>query len=168
MTLASSLVSPSCGCATGSSGSTIASAFAPQFPPQLADQSYGLSLNRDTVRLVDVGGEATAHVPSDDALGNAWTQVGFDDSGFGSHAQYKTISEDKGLTIIPETITYEQAAASTEGAHYAYSFINKVALKRGQNVLVNGATGAIGSAAVQLLKYFGANITATCNTGAFG
>jgi NADPH:quinone reductase-like Zn-dependent oxidoreductase len=89
---------------------------------------------------------------------------GFDDTGSGSHAQYLTISEDKGLISIPRNITYEQAAASTEGAHYAYNFINKVNLKAGQKVLVNGATGAIGSAAVQLLKYFDVYVTAVCNT----
>ena len=51
---------------------------------------------------------------------------GFDDSSSGSHAQYMTILEDKALTTIPSNITYEQAAASTEGAHYAYNFIKKV------------------------------------------
>jgi len=89
---------------------------------------------------------------------------GFDDSGLSSHAQYITLSEDKALTTIPKNITYEQAAASTEGAHYAYNFINKVNLKSGQKILVIGATGAIGSAAVQFLKYFGANVFAVCNT----
>lgn len=89
---------------------------------------------------------------------------GFNDQGSGSHAQYMTISEDKALTTIPQNITYEQAAASTEGAHYAYNSIKKVNLKSGQKVLVNGATGAIGSAAVQLLKYFDANVTAVCGT----
>ena len=89
---------------------------------------------------------------------------GFDDNGSGSHAQYMTISEDKALTTIPKNITYEQAAASTEGAHYAYNFINKVNLESGQKVLVNGATGAIGSAAVQFLKYFGVDVIAVCNT----
>lgn len=74
-----------------------------------------------------------------------------------------TISEDKSITI-PKNITYEQAAASTEGAHYAYNFINKVDLKKGQKILVNGATGAIGSAAVQLLQYFDVNVTAVCDT----
>jgi NADPH:quinone reductase-like Zn-dependent oxidoreductase len=89
---------------------------------------------------------------------------GFDDGGSGSHAEYMTILEDKALTTIPKDITYEQAAASTEGAHYAYNFINKVNLKSGQKILVNGATGAIGSAAVQFLKYFSADVTAVCNT----
>ena len=88
---------------------------------------------------------------------------GFDDQGSSSHAQYMTIKEDK-VIIIPDNISYEQAAASSEGAHYAYNFIKKVNLKSGQKILVNGATGAIGSAAVQLLKYFDVNVTAVCAT----
>ena len=90
--------------------------------------------------------------------------LGFDDTGLESHAQYLTISEHQALLTMPENITYEQAAASSEGAHYAYNFINKVPLECGQNVLVNGASGAIGSAGVQLLKHFGANVTAVCAT----
>jgi NADPH:quinone reductase-like Zn-dependent oxidoreductase len=93
---------------------------------------------------------------------------GFDDLGSGSHAQYMTISQDRGLTTMPEGITYEDAAASTEGAHYAYNSIKKVNLNRGQRALVNGATGAIGSAAVQLLKYFGLQVTAVCSTENLG
>ncbi|MEM8829734.1 MAG: NAD(P)-dependent alcohol dehydrogenase [Cyanobacteria bacterium P01_G01_bin.19] len=88
---------------------------------------------------------------------------GFDDEGLESCAQYLTISENKVLTI-PDKLSYEEAAPSFEGAHYAYNFINKVSQKDRQNVLVNGATGAIGSAAVQLLKYFGSNVTAVCST----
>lgn len=86
---------------------------------------------------------------------------GFDDEGAMSHARYMTITENRVVTM-PDNISYEQAAASSEGAHYAYNFLNKVDLQKGQSVLVNGATGAIGSAAVQLLKYFGVNVTAVC------
>ena len=89
---------------------------------------------------------------------------GFDDQGSESHAQYNVIAENKGLTTMPDNLTYKQAAASTEGVHYAYNFINKINLKSGDKVFVNGATGAIGSAAVQLLKYFNADVTAVCNT----
>jgi len=92
---------------------------------------------------------------------------GFDDEGSGSHAQFLTIKEENVLTI-PGKLSYEQAAASFEGAHYAYNFINKVGIKNRQRVLVNGATGAIGSAAVQLLKYYGANVTAVCATKNIG
>ena len=88
---------------------------------------------------------------------------GFDDQGIKTHAQYAAIPE-KSVMTIPEDTSYEQAAASIEGAHYAYNFINKVTLKKGQKALVNGATGAIGSAAVQLLKYFDVDVTAVCAT----
>jgi NADPH:quinone reductase-like Zn-dependent oxidoreductase len=89
---------------------------------------------------------------------------GFDDTGLEAHAEYLTIAEDRALTTMPENITYEQAAASIEGAHYAYSCIKKVDLKSSHKVLVYGASGAIGTAAVQIVKYFGAYVTAVCNT----
>ena len=97
------------------------------------------------------------------SLGPGEKVFGFDDEGSGSQAQYLAITEDK-VVAMPEGITFEQAAASSEGMHYAYNFINKVNIERGQYVLVNGATGAIGSAAVQLLKYFEVNVTAVCAT----
>jgi NADPH:quinone reductase-like Zn-dependent oxidoreductase len=89
---------------------------------------------------------------------------GFNDLGIRSHAQYMTIFEKNSLDIMPDNITFEEAAASIEGAHYAYNMINKVDLRAGQKVLVNGGTGSIGSAAVQLSHYFGAEVTATCET----
>lgn len=89
---------------------------------------------------------------------------GFNDQGLSSHAQYLVLAADKNITAIPENINCKQAAASSEGAHYAYNMINKTKLKPGQKVLVNGASGGIGSAAVQLLKHFGADVTAVCST----
>ena len=65
---------------------------------------------------------------------------------------------------MPDKLNFDEAAALTEGAHYALVDIRAAKVKPGQNVLVYGATGAIGSAAVQLLKYFGATVTAVCNT----
>lgn len=87
---------------------------------------------------------------------------GFYDNGLASHAEYITVSEQRAIAHIPENISFPQAAASAEGVHYAYNFINKVKLKPGDKVLINGATGAIGSAAVQLAKYYGAEVSATC------
>ncbi len=89
---------------------------------------------------------------------------GYNDKKFGAHAQYMTMAEDDTIATMPHNLSYEQAAPLTEGAHYALCDIRAAKVQSGQNVLVNGATGAIGSAAVQLLKFFGANVTAVCNT----
>lgn len=89
---------------------------------------------------------------------------GFDDLGLGSHAQYITLAADKAFFTMPINSSYQQAAASIEGAHYALNFINKVNIKRKQKILVNGATGAIGCALVQLLHYLGVSVVAVCST----
>ncbi len=89
---------------------------------------------------------------------------GFNGIGFGAHAEFMIMPEEGFITTMPANITYEEAAPSTEGAHYAHSMIRNANIQSGQSVLINGATGAIGSAAVQLVKYFGADVTAVCNT----
>ena len=89
---------------------------------------------------------------------------GYNDTRFGAHAEYMTIAENDSITTMPDGLTYEQAAPICEGGHYALCDIRAAKVKNGQNVLVNGATGAIGSAAVQLLKHFGANVTAVSDT----
>jgi NADPH:quinone reductase-like Zn-dependent oxidoreductase len=89
---------------------------------------------------------------------------GFNDKTFGGHAEYLTIAETDAVATIPEGFSFDEAAAISEGAHYALVDIKAAKVERGQNVLVYGATGAIGSTAVQLLKHFGAIVTAVCNT----
>ena len=89
---------------------------------------------------------------------------GYNEGPFGAHAQYLAVPEDGSLTTMPANVTFEEAAPSTEGAHYALAHIRGAKITRGQDVLVYGATGAIGSAAVQLLKSLGANVTAVCGT----
>ncbi len=89
---------------------------------------------------------------------------GFNDKTCGGHGEYLTIAETDAVINMPDNLSFEEAAALTEGAHYALVDIRAAKVERGQNVLVYGATGAIGSAAVQLLKHFGAIVTAVCNT----
>lgn len=89
---------------------------------------------------------------------------GYNDKKFGGHADYMTLREDEAVTTMPPKLTYEEAAPITEGAHYALCNLRAAKVVSGQHVLVYGATGAIGSAAVQLLKHFGARVTAVCNT----
>jgi NADPH:quinone reductase-like Zn-dependent oxidoreductase len=92
------------------------------------------------------------------------TVFGFNDKTCGGHGEYLTVAETDALVTMPVNLNFDEAAALTEGAHYALVDIRAAEVKPGQNVLVNGATGAIGSAAVQLLKHFGAIVTAVCNT----
>ncbi len=132
--------------------------------PYIIRAFVGLTKPKDLVPGTDFAGQIEAIGKNVKAFKAGDRVFGFHDEGLQSQAQCMTIREDKALTIIPDGITYEEAAASAEGAHYAYNFIDKVDLKEGDKVLVNGATGAIGSAAVPLLKHFGAVVTAVGNT----
>lgn len=105
------------------------------------------------------------------AVGNSVTKFtvgdrvfGLNDEGLPSHAEFMSIHEEANLVKITDHISYAHAAASAEGPHYALNFLNKIKLKKGDKVLVNGATGGIGSAAIQLLKLKGAIVTAVCDT----
>ena len=89
---------------------------------------------------------------------------GYNDKTFGGHAEYLTLAENDAITTLPKNVNFEEAAPITEGAHYALNDIRASKISSGQNALVYGATGAIGSAAVQLLKHLGVRVTAVCNT----
>lgn len=89
---------------------------------------------------------------------------GYDDKYFGGHAEFKIMCEDQAVDLLPQGFDFPQAAALTEGSHYALGNIRAAGVKSGDYVLVYGATGAIGSAAVQLLKHFGAFVVAVSNT----
>jgi NADPH:quinone reductase-like Zn-dependent oxidoreductase len=83
---------------------------------------------------------------------------------FGAHAELVVLPASGSLARIPDGVDFEQAAAATEGAHYALSNFRAAGVGAGSDVLVYGATGAIGSAAVQLGVAMGARVTAVCAT----
>ncbi len=83
---------------------------------------------------------------------------------FGSYAEYKCLPEDASIALKPATISHTDAAVIPFGGVAALHFLKKAAIKPGQKVLIVGATGAVGSAAVQLAKSFGAIVTGVCST----
>ncbi|MDP4826420.1 MAG: NAD(P)-dependent alcohol dehydrogenase [Flavobacteriales bacterium] len=89
---------------------------------------------------------------------------GYEGTHFGAHAEYMVMDENGGVGKIPDNIAFDQAAAACEGGHYALIDIQKAKVDKGSVVLVNGATGAIGSAAVQIMKHLGAEVVAVCGT----
>lgn len=89
---------------------------------------------------------------------------GHTDMNFGAYAEYICVPENGSLAIKPATISHQEAAVIPFGGVTALHFIKKVAIKPGQKVLVVGASGAVGSAAVQLAKSFGAHVTGVSST----
>ena len=81
---------------------------------------------------------------------------------FGAHAELLLVPEEGLIAPVPAGLSFRDVAAGTEGAHYALSVIWKAGIRGGQDVLVNGATGGIGSAAVQLLADLGARVRGVC------
>jgi NADPH:quinone reductase-like Zn-dependent oxidoreductase len=110
-------------------------------------------------KIVAVGEEITSFKVGDKVMGFGGVL------GCGSHAEFLLLSESQALKAMvscPEDLSYEDAAACIEGAFYAQGGIRYLNPKAGQKALVIGATGAIGSATVQLLCSYGVEVTAVC------
>lgn len=106
-------------------------------------------------RVEAIGKDVSQFKPGDNIFGFV---------GYGAYAEYIAISEDNTVASIPANMTFNEAAPLTEGAHYALNSIRGANIQKGQQILLYGATGAIGSAALQIMKAIGAEVTAVCNT----
>jgi len=82
---------------------------------------------------------------------------------FGGHAEYAALSEKGCIGLKPKTATYVEAAVLPFGGTTAIHFLQKASIKSGQKVMIYGASGAVGSSAVQIAKYFSTNVTAVCS-----
>src|SRR4026209_712685 len=121
----------------------------------------GLSKPRLTITGSDFAGQVEAIGPSVKTFNVGDKVMGFGGVFcIGSHTEYITFPETKGIVQMPDNITYEQAAACLEGTYYAAAGINYLKPIAGQKALVYGATGAMGSADVQFFKYYGLYVTA--------
>jgi NADPH:quinone reductase-like Zn-dependent oxidoreductase len=88
----------------------------------------------------------------------------FSDAAMGCHVEYKCMAEDGVVALKPSNLTFEEAAALSFGGTTALDFLRRGKLKSGESVLVNGASGAVGTAAVQLARHFGAIVTGVCSS----
>jgi NADPH:quinone reductase-like Zn-dependent oxidoreductase len=102
-----------------------------------------------------VGAAVTEFAPGDEVFGV---------KGAGAHAEFVCVKESAAVAHKPIGMTFEQAAAVCDGACAALSCLHSLELGEGREILVYGASGSIGTAAVQLVKHFGASVTAVCNT----
>lgn len=90
--------------------------------------------------------------------------LGFSGAGMGCHVEYKCVPEDGMVVLKPDNLSYEEAAAISFGGTTAWDFLRRGNLQSGEKVLINGAAGGVGTAAVQIAKYLGADVTGVCST----
>ncbi|MCO6490324.1 MAG: NAD(P)-dependent alcohol dehydrogenase [Phaeodactylibacter sp.] len=127
--------------------------------------AFGFSRPRQPILGVVLAGKVEA-VGKDVKKFRAGDEVfAMDGNNMGCHAEYKTMPEDGVIALKPGNLNFEEAAAITFGGMTAINYLRERAgIKSGDKVLVNGASGAVGIAAVQVARYFGAQVTGVCST----
>ena len=125
---------------------------------------FGLRRPRSRTLGVELAGEVVA-------VGSAVRQFkvgdevfGHPSTLFGAHAEYLCVSERAALALKPAGMSFQEAAAVCDGASQALDTLRQADVREGRRVVIYGASGSLGSAAVQLAKHFGAHVTAVCGT----
>ena len=111
--------------------------------------------------VVEATGKDVKHFKNGDEI------YGSSGTNFGTNAEYIVLSEDEAVTIKPINVSFGEAAAISEGTLTALPFLRdsgNIKSKRGQKILINGASGGVGVYALQLAKYFGAEVTGVCSS----
>jgi NADPH:quinone reductase-like Zn-dependent oxidoreductase len=114
-------------------------------------------LGMDAAGVVEaVGQDVTRFQAGDEVIAMLGAQ-------FGGHAEYACLSQDGAITAKPRNMTFDEAVTLPFGGLTAKAFLDRATIKPGSTVLVNGASGAVGTAAVQLAKHMGARVTGVCS-----
>ncbi len=130
--------------------------------PFFARLFTGLRRPRRRIRGMELAGEV-------EAVGPAVTEFEVGDhvfgvNGSGANAEFVCVRESAGVARKPASMSFEEAAAVSDGASIALACLRRADLRQGRSILVYGASGSIGTAAVQLARHFGADVTAVCET----
>ena len=115
-------------------------------------------LGSELAGVVEAVGDKVGHFAVGDRV------FGATGLGFGAHAEFVCMRENARIAHVPTGLGFEDAAAVCDGAFNALSCLRPVHLGKGRTILIYGASGSIGTAGVQLARYFGADVTAVCGT----
>jgi NADPH:quinone reductase-like Zn-dependent oxidoreductase len=133
--------------------------------PFLIRLLFGLTKPRRSILGVEFAGEIEAVGKAVQAFQPGDQVFGMSPDRSGAHAEYLCLPEDQPMALKSAKMTYEEAVGICDGAPTALIFLRQIAkVQRGQTVLINGASGSVGTAAVQLARYFEAEVTGVCST----
>ncbi len=125
---------------------------------------FGISKPRQPVLGTELAGvvESVGKNVSKFKVGD--TVFAFNDAAMGCYAEFKCMPQTGAIALKPTNLSYDEAAAISFGGTMAWGFLQRAKLQRGESVLIVGASGAVGTAAIQLAKYSGAEVTGVCST----
>lgn len=129
----------------------------------LARLAFGLRVPRQPILGSELSGDVVAVGAKVSRFKPGDAVFAFTGSRFGCHVEYRCVAQDDAIALKPPELSYEQAAALSFGGATMLDFFRRSGLKAGESVLVNGASGAVGTAAVQLAKHAGARVTGVCS-----
>lgn len=131
----------------------------------LAPLVLGVFAPRRKVLGMDLAGTVEAVGPGVTRFKPGDAVIAMPGAGFGGHAEYRAMPETGAIARMPANLSFEEAVALVFGGHTALAFLGRAGTARGDEVLINGASGAVGTAAVQIAAALGATVTAVCSSG---